>query len=99
MGFFDDIGGFVTKPFNFIKDTGEKIVNKGETVIDKIGSKFDKFTEAGLNAAENFANKAGGLLDTLQSPLFLIGIGVLAIILIPKLLENGPKYMPIPPPI
>ena len=90
MGFFDDVGDFfkdstsavfneVVKPgWNMVvKPIGGKILNSGEKILDKGLDKLDRAGDTALDIA-----------SLLKSPFFLIGGGILAVILIPQILSR-----------
>ena len=97
MGFFDDVGDFfkdsgsavfnevvkpgwneVVKPgWNMVvKPIGGKLLNSGGKILDKGLDKLDRAGDAALDIA-----------SLLKSPFFLIGGGILAVILIPQILS------------
>ena len=100
MGFFDDVGDFfkdsgsavfneVVKPVynEVVKPVvkigvgiGGKILNGGGKVLDKGLDKLDRAGDAALDMA-----------NILKSPFFLIGAGILAVILIPQILSATRK--------
>ena len=81
MGFFDDIldlpGEIVKKGYGL----GEGIVNTGFGLGKGIVNKT-----AGL--IEFILNNAGNVVDTLTSPIFMIGIAIVAIVVLPMILKK-----------
>ena len=88
MGFFKSLGrrlGKVAKGAGkFAVNAGGKIIKVGGKVGGKVLSKFEKIADKGIAGAGNIT----GLLSPSNLMLYA-GIGIVAIITLPKILDSG----------
>lgn len=96
MGFWDDLAKpFVAVYDSAIKPVGNWIGGAGETVyngaIKPVGNFIGNTAEKVVNVAEKAADKALNTFDFLQSPILWIGVGIVAIVVLPPLLNNMGK--------
>ena len=75
------VGGFVSPIFNSAGRLGGKIIDTGGRLVDTGG----RFVEG---TAGNVLNLEKGLTSLVSSPFMWLGIGIVAIILVPKILEK-----------
>ena len=100
MGFFDDVGDFFkdsgSAVFNeVVKPVYNEVVKPGVKIGVGIGGKLlnggGKVLDKGLDKLDRAGDAALDMASLLKSPFFLIGGGILAVILIPQILSATRK--------
>jgi hypothetical protein len=75
------VGGFVSPIINSAGRLGGKIIDTGGRLVDTGG----RFVEG---TAGNLLNVEKGLGNLISSPFLYIGLGIVAIVVLPKLLDR-----------
>ena len=88
MGFFDDVGGWISGAARdvystVLKPVGEGVVSLTNRVVNFGGSVADK----GLNFLQKEGDIINDFSSTLSNPIFMIGALIVAAVILPKLIK------------
>ena len=100
MGFFDDVGDWISGAANtvgdglkdlyndVIKPASTTVWNGGVSIVNRAVNFGEKAGNIGLNFAERTGNSVSNFGDLLSNPFLIIGGLIVAAIVLPKLLDK-----------
>ena len=100
MGLFDDVGdwlkgaantvagGFKDLYDDVLRPVGTTVFNGGVSLVNRAVNFTEKVADKGLDFADRTGQSVTKFSDMLSSPFLIIGIGIVAVIVLPQLLKK-----------